>query len=234
VLVLAEHLTDPDDTVRMQVADALRQLGPAAAPATPLFLERLRDDDEATRFHAIEMLEIVAAHSRPVVSRIFLGLTGVLHDPSALVRSRSSMALNSLADLFTAADAPVFEAVDNPDEAQRLAAIEALGFLRKDDARVLAALRQQLRDRSVAVRCAACVSLCKLGRPAQEVLPTLMALLNDSVRTTQFAAIRTLGDVADIMPEARDTLNSWKEHPNPALRACVKAALSKVREHAGD
>ncbi len=234
VLALAQRLTDSDDTVRAQVADALRQLGPAAAPAAALSLERLRDQDETTRFHAVEILEHVGPYSRPMISSIFVGLARALHDESALVRSRSSMALNALADLFTSADAPVFEAMNSPDETVRQAATEALGFVPKDNARVLAALRQQVRDTCPGVRSAACVSLCKLERPAQEVLPPLMAMLNDSMRTTQFTAIKTLGEIAATMLEARDTLRSRKDDPNPAIRACVHAALSRLEERTSD
>jgi len=230
VRALAGRFGDADDAVRIQVADAFRQLDTAAAPAVPQLMERLRDKDETVRFHAVEIIEAAAPHNRPALAAAIVALTRCLHDESGLASSRATMALKALNRLSAAADSSVFDAMNSTEDAERLAATEAVRFLRRDDPRILAALRQLQRDPNALVRAAACASLAELGRPAREYLPTLMGMLNDPTLTAPLAAVKALGGIAAPggAPAALEALNACREHANPVVRARIHRTLDTI------
>ncbi|AMV36180.1 HEAT repeat domain-containing protein [Planctomyces sp. SH-PL62] len=87
VPALIDALADPDAGVRVSVADALRNLGPAARTAERPMLDRLAaEPDPATRSTLLDALAAIAPGDPPVVQ----AHVAALHDPDPGVRATAA------------------------------------------------------------------------------------------------------------------------------------------------
>ncbi|HVR83281.1 MAG TPA: HEAT repeat domain-containing protein, partial [Planctomycetota bacterium] len=206
---LAELLADRDEDVRWAAADALGELGAAAAPALPALLKLLGDKDPAFRSVAADAIGQAAKGNPPAASA---ALGAALKDADRRVResaARSFLELglrsrDAVAILAASKEDPwvyavtlaflvrsggpeagpfVVEGVKHPNAEVRMAAANLL--LQVDPQAYKPAidtLIEGLKDPHyfVSARCARC--LFQLGGEAKRASPALLALLKEPNR----------------------------------------------------
>ena len=85
---------DSDPTVKRLAAEALRQIGPAAAPAVPALIETLKDTDPTAKWLAADALGAIGPAAAPAIP----ALVEVLKDKGAnsLARAGAASALGAI------------------------------------------------------------------------------------------------------------------------------------------
>lgn len=119
---LAERLSDEDGPVRVSAADALAQIGPAAA-AVPQLIESLDDQASEVREYAADALGLIG----PAGSKAVDALARTLRDPVAKVREWAAIALGLIGATASAATPHLIAALEDEDADVRYRAAEALG-----------------------------------------------------------------------------------------------------------
>jgi HEAT repeat protein len=120
------------------------------------------------------------------------------------------------------------KALEADEEAERLAAANALGALGPAAAAAVAALARALRDAAEAVQLNAAYALSAVGAAA---LPALLEALDDAAEGTRLAAAYGLSAVgAAAVPALLEVLDHEQEH----VRAYAAYALGEIGAAAGD
>lgn len=93
-------------------------------------------------------------------------------------------------------------------------------------------LRDALTDVSAAVRTQAARSLGRIGAPAEEAAPDLIALLKDADETVRCEAAESLGKIKGSEAAAVDALIGLLQDPTSSVKASAARALGALREAA--
>ena len=209
---LLAALRDAEEDVRRAAAEALGEIGDAAA--VPGLLAALRDADADVRREAAWALgRIGDAAAVP-------GLLAALRDADADVRWAAAAALGRIGD--AAAVLGLVAALRDADERVREAAAWALRKI--GDAAVVPGLLAALRDADADVREAAAWALGKIGDAA--AVPGLLAALRDADADVREAAARALGEIGDaaVVPGLLAALRDADER----VREAAAAALGQI------
>jgi HEAT repeat protein len=181
VPVLAELAFDRSPSVRVEALAGLRQLGPAARPAVPALLRRVRSGDGGTRLGAAEALKA----ADPTTWRSFVPMfVGMLKSDSRRDRQRSITALRDTGPDARSALPALRERFADEDPTNRVLAAEAV--YRIDPAAVADAvgcLIDVLKDPGLGGRtpyrqCRTAIRvLDRIGPPARAAAPALVELV---------------------------------------------------------
>lgn len=191
---LAQALSSPYLDVRLASAEALGQIGPAAAAAAiPELAKAMRDTE---------------THSYPFAHH------------SWCVGDNATTALTRMG----AAAVPVLiEATTDTEPDVRVDAVRALGSLPSASAATVGPLAQALQDEHPLVRIEAAKSLRKLGSVAVAAAPQLVPLLFDDRAYTSFRGGSGIGHKESVRDQARLALQQIKPPTHLILQAFVQA-----------
>jgi HEAT repeat protein len=202
---LVKRLDDKEPGIRVAAIEALGNLGPEAATATPDLLAVMndRDEDVLVREYAIN----AAARVAPGSQELDALLVEAVADTNARISEAAVAALvriRSGAD-NTAAVAASMADLQSADTAHRLAAVERLAMLgpyAKDAVPALAAI-VETEANDPALRAAAARALGMVGPAAEPALPALNAALHGTdpaVNDAALVAIQRIGPPSNTIP----------------------------------
>ena len=208
--------------VRRAAAEALRQVGLAAAPK--LVALAFGDQPPRVQLRAMEILEQFG----PAAAPAFVAALG--YQEEAARRG----AVEALARMGSAAVPALVDAFANPDERVRGGAVEAFGGIEATDA-AIPALSAALHHRDVFVRRSAVEALAALGHAATDAVAELAEALcedrDEYVRVRAAEALAAMGpaaaDAAPILVEALD-------RPGVHVKAAAARALGEIGVVAAD
>ncbi len=213
---------------RDQLPPILAAIGPAAIPA---LIRHLHDPQEHMR--AIAAAALGHLHTRDVVPL----LVQLAQDPSDVVRQNMVEALG----LIGPANADHRKRRRFLALRSRAGGIWGLFGWKRSPAPPppsdpidlsVSALLHALADTSAAVRTQAARALSRLGPPAAEVTPGLIALLNDADETVRCQAAESLGKVGGREEATVNALIELLQDANPSAKASAARALGALRQAA--
>lgn len=209
---LIRALDDSHPRVRMAVAGALFQLGPAAAEATPILIEHLRrDPDPKVR----QLSAIALGQIGPPAAEALPALVEALRDPSDGVRLRAAVA----AEVFDPqASRPVDALVHDlrGDGPTRLRAGWALSQAGAAAAPAIDALVAALGDPDRSVQLVATVALEQIGRPVEAAIPDLVRAA-EAGNWHAGSVLEHLGKAARARGQPS---TGWRPTPSGRRRSC--------------
>ena len=219
VLTWAEKLSDPDSWVRAGAAEALGRMGPDAADATSLLLNRLREDEavEVRARCARALGSIGALEAKPLLLEL---LRGDENDPVRAGAAEALVALGAgdelLTLLLTALDA-------EPATAGLQSIADGFGAV---GAPCVEPLRKRLSPAAPdETRVAVALCLGAVGEPAQPAVPELVTLLEVSADRLRLAAVIALGSIGgDEACRALEATMKGDPSPSIQLEALIAAA----------
>jgi HEAT repeat protein len=119
-------LNSEHDRVRRTATYALGKAGPAAKGAVGVLRGQLNGDDEMLRMVTLWALLQITPDDQQIVNAAIPGLMKALEDPRPLVRLEAALALGKLESQAATAKEALAQLADDPDEAVRRAAAEAV------------------------------------------------------------------------------------------------------------
>lgn len=198
-----------DAPVGPAAGDALRRLGPAAAP---MLLAAIRDGDSVRRLRVLPIVGYAAGGLGDLVR--------CLDDADADVRVRACEALARLGD--PSAVSPLFRLIGDRDGRVSQAAAAAIQSLGSLETKRLAL--EQARSSDTRTRRAALRIISYFGYP--EGLDTLVDAMTDEDEKVREAAIYGLPLIDD--PRGTRALLAASNHESPKTRAAVMRALGQT------
>ena len=175
-----------------------------------LLLEMLRDEGPGMRRTAVECLGKIGD------PRATDSILPLIHDPAAVVREASVLAMGRLKPIATdGVVALLTQALEDPVESVRQAAVVAIGDI-EPDSRLLQPVLELLRSPDMTIRRAAVRVLLQVD--SSQSVPALVAAGHDSdaeVRQGIVAAVGEWGG-ATVSPWLRERL---AQDPSPGVRA---------------
>ncbi|MEW6569138.1 MAG: HEAT repeat domain-containing protein [Chloroflexota bacterium] len=179
--------------------------------------ERTRDTDPAVRALAVCLM----AHARPDPATVL----PFLEDPDPRVRARTAAALYALGEAERAQEA-LDQLLVSPDEAQRLAALEAIAEVKK--ATGASRWFEFLNDPSPAIRAAAARGLARHESP--QALQALLELLDDESPQLRQAATVALRAASGAAASLLRLLQSGTERAQDAALDALEGRGAEVGE----
>ena len=137
-----ERLDDPEASVRIQAANELAALGPAAAPATLRLIRSLKEDEVPE----VRAKAAVALGNVDVHDGLATQLAEALADPQERVRQNVAFALSQRVELSEEALAVVLETLRNGAPEARVDAARVLAALDNPTPSVVNELGERLKD----------------------------------------------------------------------------------------
>jgi len=189
VLTWAEKLTDPDPWVRAGAAEALGRMGPDAADAANLLLNRLRED-EAVEVRARCARALGSIGSLKAKPALFEVLSSDEEDPVRDGAADALVALGAGDELLTLLLAAL-DAGPGTDDLQCIA--NGFGAVGKPCVEPLRKRLSPAAPDETRVRVALCLGA--VGQAAQPAAPELVALLEESADRLRLAAVIALGSI---------------------------------------
>lgn len=224
---IVKLLNDDSPFVREQVVNTLAQLG---VPAAEQVVALLRSPDANLRLRALEAL----ARFRRAPPSAVAPLAKALQDSDERVRAEAAKALGRYGAFVRDVVPALAAALEDKDRAVRLHAINSLGMV-GGKARAwfvpappstVAALAKVLKDSDERVRAEAAKTLGKYVAFVKDVVPVLVAALEDKERAVRLQAINSLGTIgkADTGP-VFEALLELAHNKDPDLQPQIAAAL---------
>jgi HEAT repeat protein len=186
--------------VRRSAAEALGQLGPAAAPAIPALLKCAFDVDAAAREAALKALHAIdpAWPENAEARRAFPGLVAALRSwdsdvSTAAFRLLGVIGLPAVHEMVNA----LSKAEDTIDKVYIMRLLARIG---PQAASALPSLTRALGSKSIQARVAAAEALANIGSSAEAAVPALVAALTDPYadgRKAMAACLARLGAAAE-------------------------------------
>jgi HEAT repeat protein len=219
---------------RDQLPPILAAIGPSAIPA---LIRHLDDPQEQMRALAVAALGHLHTHDEdPLLVPLLVQLA---HDPSEGVRRNLVEALG----LFGAARADSNRAGHRRGRALqwRVRWMQRWFWSKRGPAPApspdlihlaVLTLRDALADNTAAVRTQAARSLGRIGRPAAEAAPELIALLKDTDETVRCEAAESLGYVKGSEDAAANALIELLQDAIPSVKASAARALGALKKAA--
>jgi HEAT repeat protein len=130
-MALVERLSDEDEEVRHAACYALGKIGPNAKAALPALRKGLKTEDKFLRFASIWAMLKIHANKQELADLAVPLLVDALDDERAHIRVESAYTLGELGSSAKAAIAALKKAMDDDDEAVRVAVAEALEKIEK-------------------------------------------------------------------------------------------------------
>jgi HEAT repeat protein len=252
VPALIGALGHEDARVRIDSADDLGLIGPAAADAVPALCKVMENDtDQLARLAAAKAIAAIDPKNDTAIAT----LVEALKDKTGKVRRRAAQSLGDLGPRAKSAVGTLINATKDSDPTVGWAAVDALGQINSDPESTVPALVDALENATT--RGAAVDSLGQFGQYAQSAIPALEHVLKGDDVTVRWAAAtalvriggvgarpgvrfllkpegvsgRSLHDAAEILtaPTAREALPELVEAARePALRDAVAAICGNV------
>ena len=200
----------------MSAADALGEIGPNAAEATPALVAILKDPNQEVRWSAADALGKIGPNAAEAVP----ALVTALKDPEKKVRGRAALALGKIGPRAAEAVPALAEALKDQDADVRgraAAAFEGIGPAAAD---AVPALAEALKDQNADVRGRAAAALEGIGPAAVPALAEALIGQDADVRSRAADALRGIG------PAAADAV--------PALAKALIDQDADVRSRAAD
>lgn len=188
--ILAVLVQDPTALVRSQAAGLAGSLGPAAASVRDRLIALCTDTDESVRRQTAEALGQVAAQEAATQA----ALTRLLADSSASVRAAAALAVARADTLPEATAQALVPLLNDPDRSVRHAATEAISGIREGTA-VAHQLLDGLASKDNLCRAQTVETLGQMGTSARQVVPALIAALDDPNDRVRARAARALGQI---------------------------------------
>ncbi len=213
---------------RQQAAEALCQVGPAAAPAVPELVAALAEGP-------LSLTDAVARALAAVGPPAVPPLTDALRSDNPAVRRGAALSLGRLRERANtpAAVTALHEALRDGDEKVRAAAVEALVAVAPESPETVAALVARLKEPNPATRVLATICLDHLGPPARAAIPALLEALEDpdaSVRGHAALALKThCPDKASAVPVL---VRALREDSNHYVRGTAAEILGELGRRA--
>ena len=217
--LLRRFLTPEHEDLRVVTFEIIRRIGP---PAMPLLLELLRNESEAIRREAVDVLIDFTPHTESIQP----ALRQALRDEDAVVAGDAARALGALGMRAAPSVAALVRTLAHDDPYVRIYAAEALASIGPGAAAATNALAAALSDPIPGVRWAACEALASIGPPAQSAVPQLIAALEDEFLYVRIFAAGALGNMGAKARSARAALKEAAK--DPALRHEAEWALSRI------
>ena len=230
---LMRSLEDPDWPARLEAAQTLGLIGPAAREAVPALRQALRDSKESVRIRAAEALTAIDPSQREAITEL-IELSKSAEDR---IRKGAADALGNAGIHAVAAIPTLTAALRDRDAKVRWAAAEALGRFGSEAAVAASALMKAVQDSDSTVRSAAIDALGSIGPKAKAALPVLTPLLNDGDKSVRAAAAAALfridrrkaqATVAVFIEELRETDTRSRWHALNYLRKMREEAKEAV------
>lgn len=191
VPALIQDLRSDDHVKRREASLALRNAGPASAPAVPDLIRALEDRDDQVWFNSISALANIGPEAKEAVPTLIDRLRG----DGRYSEQRSYRAAYALGKIGKPALPALFKALESGDSNTRAGAAKALGWHKADadDAdQIVAQLILRLSDQSSRVQDEAAQTLGTTGKPAVAPLTNLLSSRNADA---QWNAIYALGEI---------------------------------------
>lgn len=212
--------------LRRAVIEALGNVGPAAKDALPELRKRLDDQgtsgmgNRAFSAKAIWQITGKADESLPVLI-------------ATLEKDQNAYAAEILGTMGPAAKSAVpalRKALESANSSTRLRAAVALPKVDAKEELRLAVITELLQDKNMAVRLFACEALWKLTGDASQVVPTLIAMLNDDKqgRNPPELVIRLLGEIGPPAKAAVPAIKDILIRQPSVSETEVQKALSRI------
>jgi HEAT repeat protein len=163
----AERLRARDPSDRRLAAEALGEIGPAAAPAVAALTKALTDADPKVRELSAHALGQIAPAAEPAMA----ALIKVLADPEPELRRRAAHALGEIGPAAAPAVAALTKALTDADPWVRRLAAQVLGGIGPAAAPAVAALTRALVDPEPGVGSSAAGALRRIGPAAKSGAP---------------------------------------------------------------
>ncbi len=212
VAQLITALRDADESVRLNSAYALGQMGESVVP---MLMRALRDEAEAwaeknvaktpanpqggnpADLYSAQALTEIGSSSVPA-------LISALGDARWPTRAAAADTLGNLGSLATEAVPALIQGLRDENPWVRRNAAEALGTIAAPAEDIGPALIQVSSDSEMLVRLNAVMALAKIGQFADSLVPALTGRLNDEDRYVRYYAAAVLRQIGT--PEAQDAL----------------------------
>ena len=251
---------DPDSAtrpaVRLQAAESLGRLGPAAFPACSQLVARLRDEDETVRCAAadrpgrVEMpggrrsVDDAAPGPEPggqggrrpglaalnvIAASAVPDLVPLLQDQDESVREAAADAIGQAGPLSAAVTDTLAGGLASEDTLVRAQTAEVIGTIGPAAEQSAPALVESLDDENDRVRAKAVKALGQIGEAAAEVaVPRLVRALRDPDDWVSALAAEALGEMGESAEAAVPALVRSLRHGTTQVRANAADALAKL------
>jgi HEAT repeat protein len=217
VVKLAAGLASGSADEQVAAADALADLGPAAAAALPQLVTALESKDAALRWHAARALGVIGSE------KAVDGLRKHAADENAMVRAQAIYALARLQAKDEASLAAIIARLTDPDAQVRRTAVGALRYLQADRTKTFPLIIKVLEDSDPSVIMPALHTLAEGGA---EVVPALIEALDHKE-----ARYWTTLILAEIGPDAKAAVPALVKtlvDERPEVRIQTLVALGEI------
>jgi HEAT repeat protein/lysophospholipase L1-like esterase len=217
---LARAMRDPEASVRLEAAGALRLVGSGARKAAvDALFAALRDSSEQVRWAAARAL--FELNLRPPAD--VKPLAAALESEDVYVRGFAAFTLGEMGADAKAAVPALAAALRHEDGYGRGGASNALAKIGEAAVAAVPALVEGLADPDGDRRWKAARTLGRIGPGAQAAVPALVTALRDPHERVRANAARALGRIAPV--EARDALRQAASDPVADVRKEAAEAL---------
>jgi len=217
--VLRRFLARPDEDLRVETFEIIRRIG---APAIPLLVELLRDQELSfRRFAADALIDLPpdTEWSQPALRR-------ALRDEDDTVAGDAARALGALRARAAPSVAALVRTLSHEDGYVRVYAAEALASIGPRAGIAAKDLARALGDPIPGVRWAAAEALASIGPAAESAVPQLIEALTDEFLYVRICAAGALGSLGPKAHMAADALRRAAD--DPALRDEAEWALNRI------
>lgn len=219
VPALAKALQDKDSSVRRGAVKVLFHLGPQAADAAPALADALKTGETGFQQSIVVALGQLGPAGAPAVPQLL--------DAAGWVDSHCrSLIFQTLGQIGPRADAAVpaaIEALGDESRSVRSQAATALSKFGPSAKDAIPALADVLSDDHFLVRMRAAEAIVTIG-PDRQVLPQLIAALEDSDQNVRGCAAKALAQLGDAAVDAVPALTRKLEDPNESDQVRVYSA----------
>jgi HEAT repeat protein len=238
---LTALLSDANPDIRARAAEALSEMGKAAAPAVPALVKALRDAEPGVRSGAAGALGMIGIPARAAVEPLKESLkdrdgsvrlaaaaalwaitfqaepavsmlVAGLKDADTDVRAGAARALESMGPAAVAAGPALIAALKDKDQDVRYSVVTALQFVRPEPKTAVPAIMATLKDEDSYVRAQAADALGRYGAAAQPAVPALVAALKDESESVRWQSADALGQIGPPAAKAVSALIDVLQH----------------------
>jgi HEAT repeat protein len=219
VPLLLKDFQEGEDQIRLEAADALARLGPAAQTAAPALVEALHD--RAATQAAAQALQGIGAAAAPSLAKL-------LKDPHVDFRRGGISLLARLGRGAKAALPSVLEALSDEDSEVRAGAASLIEHIGTDAADAVPALSANLQANQRAVRYPSVSALGSIGPAAKEARRALVECLLDPDEEVRYAAALALKSIDPTFTDATPALINAVKDESPKVRLAAIDAVSRI------
>ncbi len=244
--VLADALGDPDEDVREEAAESLRELGPGSVDertraAPPVVVEALRRAYESGDVRHRREIVRVLRRQDPRAPEVVAALAGASRDPDRDIRDPAVDARGDIgrehrasAEVAALVVAPIAAALRDPEREIREEAARALGDMAAVAGTSVPALLAALEHPDSSTREKAADALGKIGRLLEPPDPSLVAglskALGDPEDDVREEAAEALGEMGPGAREAAEALRAAALDHERSVRKAAQEALRRIAD----